>query len=113
MTCIDKLRLDHPEYGVGIILDYIKSNCPNKYLTDPEYCPEDGPTCACIDCWMREVPEQTQKDIEITKEIVSSKNQLRVAIHTADLDKPYFELIDQVFEWASKIKDRDIDIRIM
>lgn len=112
MTCIDKMRLDHPDWSVTTILDHISTDCPNKYLIDPEYCPEES-GCACIDCWMREVPEQTQKDIEITKEIISGKNHLHVTIHTADLDKPYFELIDQVFEWASKIKDRDIDIRIM
>lgn len=115
MTCIDKLRLEHHEWGLEEILHTISESCPNKYLRDPEYCPEDSNsgTCACIDCWMRDIPEQIEKDAEVTKEIVSCKNHLNVTIHTADLDEPYFEMIDQVFEWASKIKDRDIDIRIM
>lgn len=114
MTCIDKLRLDHPEWVLGMVLDHVGNHCPSNYLTDPEYCnPHGEPTCACLDCWMRDIPEQIGKDVAITKEIVSHKNYLSVTIHTADLDKPYFELIDQVFEWASKIKDRNVDIRIM
>ncbi len=56
MTCIEKLREMHPEYGKAESV--VAYNCPSCYdiMADPEECVVD-PAYTCRQCWEREVED--------------------------------------------------------
>ena len=56
MTCLDRLKQDHPE---DIYKDSLISRCPSDYgyMEDPYECGMDA-LFRCEDCWNREMPEK-------------------------------------------------------
>lgn len=56
MTCIEKFRALHPEYGEAE--SAIVRDCPSEYdiMADPVECIDD-PVYTCRQCWDREVEE--------------------------------------------------------
>lgn len=53
MTCLEKLKLEHPE---NVNSDFLQ-RCPNDYgyMSSPDYCGDDSSSCER--CWNREIPE--------------------------------------------------------
>lgn len=56
MTCIEKLKIEHPEAIIDTYVGCI--GCPNKYgyAEDPDWC-QYGSESVCKKCWDREIPE--------------------------------------------------------
>lgn len=59
MTCVEKLRKDHPEMNEFDIGYTVGNKCPSEFGY-----PED-PTCNidCSDCWKREIPESAAEGL--------------------------------------------------
>jgi hypothetical protein len=57
MTCLEKLKKDHPDWDEFDIMDVYSEKCPSNfgYLPDPSNCFED---IVCKECWKREIPEE-------------------------------------------------------
>ena len=57
MTCLEKLKKDHPELSKETIDDIIKYECPHEYcdVDTPPYCNAGVDPYVCIDCWNRVV----------------------------------------------------------
>lgn len=54
MTCVEKLRQDHPEMDEFDIGYLVGQNCPNEHgYPEPHDCDFD-----CKNCWDREIPEE-------------------------------------------------------
>jgi hypothetical protein len=61
MTCIEKFREMHPEYGEVesvVACNIVAWDCPSCYgiMADPAECVDD-PVYTCRQCWDREVEE--------------------------------------------------------
>ena len=73
MTCIEKLKLEHPD---KVDKDY-QHGCPSAYgyLPDPgsafDYCTQN----ACEKCWNREIPETKEKPEVNKPRILDSGNR--------------------------------------
>lgn len=61
MTCLEKLKQDHPDWCEDAIRDRIETECPDTfgYLESPSGCYICGGDILCEECWNREIPEET------------------------------------------------------
>jgi hypothetical protein len=55
MTCVEKLKQDHPGWTDEDISVFLEDNCPNcaNIMDAPDYC---NPYVTCGQCWNREIP---------------------------------------------------------
>ena len=61
MTCLDKLKLDHPKMTDSAISAMIDNSCPwhYGYMAPPENC-QNSMAYPCILCWNREIPNDKE-----------------------------------------------------
>lgn len=95
MTCLEKFKADHPDWGEEKIQATIKFHCPDTwgYLPNPSWC--RGSNSRCEDCWNRELPE-AYPDM--------------VAAAQADMEKDMDEVINGLFVGDERLEHLDTDI---
>ena len=92
MTCLEKLKQDHPDFTADKISEIVEDECPSDYgiMKDPD----NFSLCSdhCDECWNREIPN-TEK-----------KSNLQEAMEKlqADATKRFMESLESV---VSTIKD--------
>lgn len=86
MTCIEKLKLEHPD---KVREDY-QHGCPSEYgyLDDPDdldsiwdFCQRPG---ACEKCWNREIPEVSLKQMEAELGLAPEEKEIDYDKHPED-----------------------------
>lgn len=57
MTCLEKLKSEHPDWDGQTLYEYTLRNCPIYlgYLPDPDWCTYTLFANRCTDCWNREM----------------------------------------------------------
>ena len=87
MTCIDAYLRDHP--GVASYYSIKTHNklpggCPGGYgyLDDPSWCNTDGTKCYL--CWLREIPENEEKENENMSDAVTINYEARCEQHVVE-----------------------------
>lgn len=63
MTCLEKLKIDHPKWDNKEVGAVIEDSCPwhYGYMPPPENC-NSSMGYPCLTCWMREIPENTEEE---------------------------------------------------
>ena len=86
MTCREKWKNAHP----GLAFDLLNVKCPwhYGYLEQPDYCTDDDDVNICVQCWNREIPEETKKENSMSTE----KTKAELMEEIACLEKQVNEL---------------------
>ena len=81
MTCLEKLKEEHPHWTAEDIRRVSIRDCPHSYgiMGDPIWCLEEDGTDRCKRCWEREVSEE-KSVYEICQEIVNNPDAKKVTV---------------------------------
>lgn len=60
MTCLEKLKSEHPDWDEQTVHEYTLRNCPSylRLLPDPGWCTYTLFFNTCTSCWNREMEEK-------------------------------------------------------